>query len=99
MFNDIDFFPGVILYDSNLSLDNNVENQVDLLKEDLFQVEYKGRYIIDVGWYPEFDKDGSFKILVVKNYDWTTYLYEKTCSDGYTLNKYMRECIALIQAV
>ena len=27
----------------------------DCLKEDLIQIKYKDEYLIDVGWYPEFD--------------------------------------------
>ncbi|MBO0473473.1 hypothetical protein JZO86_07120 [Enterococcus ureasiticus] len=98
MFNDVDFTPGKVLYDDNdISFEKKIEDQVDFLKEDLFQVEYDGMYIIDVGWYPEFDKNGNFKILVIKNNDWSKYMYEKKCKDTHLLKKYMRECITLIR--
>jgi len=67
----IDFSPGEITFnDLDLDLERPLLDQIDILKEDLLQVNYEGNYIIDVGWYPEFSKEGSFKIQVIKDFDW-----------------------------
>lgn len=49
-------------------LDFNLElsKQLDLLKEDLIHIEYTNGYILDVGYYPEFNPKGKFKIVVSK---------------------------------
>ena len=42
----------------------------ELLKEDMLQVLYERRYLLDVGWYPSFDHSGCFQIRVIKEFDW-----------------------------
>jgi hypothetical protein len=67
-----------------------------LLKEDLFQVEYSEGHIIDVGWYPFFEEDGNFKIVVISEYDWENPTYVKKCNDMETLMLYMKESVAMV---
>jgi hypothetical protein len=71
------------------------------LDEDLFQVGYnhKNYYIIDVGWYPAFSQDGSFRIVIVENGNWNDFLYEKRTRDYKQLYKYMEECIDFIMSL
>lgn len=71
----INFGKGVITYNNfNIDISKPLENQIWELKEDLLQVSYSGRnsstYILDIGWYPEFNVNGNFKILLIRNYDW-----------------------------
>jgi hypothetical protein len=63
------------------------------LKEDLFQISYENDYIIDVGWYPEFSVKGNFRIVVVKDYNWDTFIIEKKCKDLNTLDQLMKKCV------
>ena len=54
-----------ILYDELGMLEEQVglSDQLCLLKEDLLQVESAdGSYLLDVGWYPEFDMAGHFEV-------------------------------------
>ncbi|RON57280.1 hypothetical protein [Pseudomonas frederiksbergensis] len=68
---DLTFIKGKITYDDLSSLENtDISSQIDSLKEDLLQVEYSDCYLLDVGWYPSFDINGSFQISVIKDYDW-----------------------------
>lgn len=44
-------------------------------------MEYENQIILDLGWYPELDPNGSFIIYVIKNYNWNTpIISEKTKS-------------------
>ena len=67
----LNFSGGTVTHD-DLSLLQNiaVAKQTDLLKEDMLQVEFAGGLLLDVGWYPEFDAAGGFRINVIKNFDW-----------------------------
>ena len=43
------------------------------LSQDLMYIEKKGRKVtlgIDVGWYPDMDPDGCYRILVIRNAEW-----------------------------
>jgi len=65
------FAGGTITHDDlSLLQECAVSEQVDLLKEDMLQVEYAGGLLLDVGWYPEFDAAGGFRINVIRNCDW-----------------------------
>ncbi|TFY89245.1 hypothetical protein DYL61_22795 [Pseudomonas nabeulensis] len=65
------FTGGTVTHDDlSLLQDMAVAKQTDLLKEDMLQVEFAGGFLLDVGWYPEFDPAGDFRINVIKNYDW-----------------------------
>lgn len=43
---------------------------VDDLKEDLLQASFPHEQIIDIGWHPEFCENGSFKVSLIKNFNW-----------------------------
>ena len=45
------------------------KEQIFELNEDLLQLS-KQHYILDIGWYPEADPDGSIKTVVIKDHDW-----------------------------
>jgi hypothetical protein len=73
--------------------------QRHLLDEDLFQVSYSDKFTIDVGWYPAFKKNGSFRIVVIEDYDWENPIYDKRCRDLKTLNLYMEECVEMVKGL
>lgn len=57
------------------SLDPDCDDDWLFLVQDISlfrRFEVKGKYNIDIdlGWYPEGEPSGSFKIYVIKNYDW-----------------------------
>ena len=59
-------FNDLKLIDENKAL----KNQLDELKEDLYQFSFKN-YIIDIGWYPCFSIKGEFKLVVIENENWS----------------------------
>ncbi|MGE8069733.1 hypothetical protein [Pseudomonas sp. NPDC089569] len=69
---DLTFITGNVSHDDLSFLENgDLCSQVDCLKEDMLQVEYPSSLLLDVGWYPSFDPNGSFQVRVIKNYDWS----------------------------
>lgn len=65
------FTGGKVTHDDlSLLQDIAIAKQANLLKEDMLQVEFAGGLLLDVGWYPEFDAKGDFRINVIRNFDW-----------------------------
>lgn len=82
MINDLKLRDGIIIYDDLthwLALDKeNICQNASWHGEDLMQISFDNQlYIIDVGWYPATDIDGSFAIVVIKNQDWDNYLFHQ----------------------
>ncbi|WP_415773403.1 hypothetical protein [Pseudomonas sp. LB3P38] len=68
---DLSPLTGKITFDDLSPLtDQPLAGQIDSLKEDLLQVEYGAQWLLDVGWYPEFDEAGAFRVAVIKDQDW-----------------------------
>ena len=67
----LSFGDGKVIYD-NFSIDFGKKflEQKNNLLEDLLQIEYNDGYLIDLGWYPEFNKNGKLvlKIIYKVNY-------------------------------
>lgn len=95
MFKDIDFGTGVSRKYIDFKINENIplEEQTDLLKEDLLQVSYDNNYTIDIGWYPEFDENGSFRVSVIKEYQWDAPIFQKNCRSIELVREYLCECI------
>lgn len=95
---DLDFYNGKILFD-DLKLDRKIplNVQIDLLKEDLLQVNYNNKYIIDVGWYPEFDENGRFKVYVIEDFDWENPKMTKESKEIEKLISHIEDCITYVR--
>lgn len=100
MFENINFGKGVTRKYFDFDVNNNIPlgEQIDLLKEDLIQIIYYNDYLIDLGWYPEFDKDGFFRVSVIKDYQWDKPILQKRCKDIDVLEEYIHECINIVQS-
>ncbi|AZD05693.1 hypothetical protein C4K26_0259 [Pseudomonas chlororaphis] len=63
---------GKIIFDDTFRIDHSFEilEAIDELKEDLLQASFPHDQIIDIGWYPEFCENGSFKVSLIKNLNW-----------------------------
>ncbi|MHC1683094.1 MAG: hypothetical protein AB6733_09125 [Clostridiaceae bacterium] len=80
---NVSFGKGRVKYEEfNIDITKPLENQVWGLKEDLLQVDYSEKevntYVIDVGWYPELDLKGNFRIVIIRNFDWVNSVINKT---------------------
>lgn len=98
MFGKIQFEPGKIVYD-DMEIDPNksLESQVDNLKEDLFQVNYVDKFIVDVGWFPSFSKDGHFRVVAIEDFDWESPVFQKTCRTLIELIEYVEEAVTIVK--
>lgn len=82
------------------NLDDNIPllEQIDDLKEDLALVEYPYDVRLDIGWYPEFSRDGSFVVVVAAASGWEKPLYRRSCATFETLRDALREGVVVAQS-
>lgn len=73
--------------------------QIYNLTEDLLQVEYDNGYILDVGWYPEFDINGCFKVCAVKNCEWDKPIFSANCGNKSELENAVNRAVEIIKGV
>lgn len=100
MLGNINLKNGVIIYnDFYLNDKISLEEQIDFLKEDMLQIQFSKDYLLDIGWYPEFDENGSFKIVIVKNFDWSNLLFKKECKNLVELKKYIDEAVSVLENI
>lgn len=84
------------LLDEDLSFDK----QLFLLQEDLLQVKCRNNlYLLDVGWYPEFDIQGFFNVKIIKQYNWENPIFQKKATDIATLKQILIECSSILGSV
>jgi len=53
-----------------------IESQIMILDEDLLQLSFKSGHVVDVGWYPAFEREGNFVINRITNGCWDTPEYQ-----------------------
>lgn len=94
---DIDLKSGIVTY-NDFEIDSNVsfEQQKWSFKEDILQIDFNKKYLIDIGWYPEFDSAGFFAVEVIENFDWSNPIFEKKCKDVASLKKHLQEAINFV---
>ena len=63
------------------------------LKEDLVQVSYGERSLLDIGWYPSFEEDGEFIVSVICDEDWDSPVFSRSCQDWDNLKDLVREAV------
>ncbi|NBI28156.1 hypothetical protein [Chengkuizengella marina] len=98
MFNKINFQSGNIVYnDFQIDPKLPLKKQIDNLKEDMFQVEFLNKYLIDIGWYPCTDINGMFIIYIIKEYNWEEPLYKENCRSIEELKQHLVTCIDIIE--
>ncbi|ULL16191.1 hypothetical protein DVH26_18110 [Paenibacillus sp. H1-7] len=100
MFEIIDFKSGkVVLNDLDFDPNLSYEEQIWSFKEDILQVRYHNGFILDVGWYPEFNLEiGSFNIVVVQMDDWLNPIFERRTQDLHKLYSCIIEAIDVAKA-
>jgi hypothetical protein len=97
MINEINLKKGKITFnDFNINFEIPLDEQIFSLKEDLLQINYNEKYIIDVGWHPELDPKGFFKVQVIKDYDWLNPIFIKKCKSKKSLQKSLQKAVDII---
>lgn len=100
MFNNYNFGKGIVekYIDFDVNTKENLLSQLHLLKEDLIQIKYINSLILDVGWYPEFNKNGHFIIYIIQNYDWEKPKFKKNCTTLEKLDDILKDAINFISS-
>lgn len=101
MLDRLNFLEGTITYDnfSWINSSNIYLDHLEDLSEDLLQVTFfDERYILDVGWYPEFNANGQFILQVIYNYNWEKPFYIEKTKDLQILMDSIHKAIALIHS-
>ncbi|MGB8468122.1 MAG: hypothetical protein WCE21_03880 [Candidatus Babeliales bacterium] len=101
MIEKLDLSGGVITYNEfNIDPDLPLQEQLFSLTEDLLQISYcNGKYLIDVGWYPEFSVQGSFMIRVIKDYDWLNPIFKKKVKSLEMVTRYLQKAVKIVEEV
>ena len=86
LINDMLFYPGKVNYNTfDIDFDKPLIEQLDELNEDLIQVEYKGDYLLDIGWCPERNENGRIIIQLVNAGEWDNPIVREECLDAESL--------------
>ncbi|MCM8744838.1 hypothetical protein [Pseudomonas koreensis] len=70
---------------------------IDELKEDLLQASMPLEQIIDIGWYPEFSEDGSFRTSLISNKNWESPIYSEKAKTWAELDKALEKTLSKIK--
>ncbi|MGC4018598.1 MAG: hypothetical protein QM793_04785 [Muricomes sp.] len=93
---NIDFKSGEILYDEfHVDFSKTFSEQLDSLTEDLLQVKYGKGYLLDMGWYPEYEPDGRFVVQLIKSENWDEPEYRWNCRSQEELKEILEFAINL----
>ena len=66
------------------------------LNEDLLQlVNEKANLVIDLGWYPSFDENGEYILLLIKNYQWDSPLKKMVSKSKKEIIDYIEQWVDL----
>ena len=96
----INFKSGRIVYNEFfIDFTKTYLEQVDCLLEDLLQVEFPENYLLDVGWYPEYNSEGEFIVQVIKDYNWERPIYKRNCKNKETLTQSLKKAIGVIENI
>ena len=78
----VNFKSGDIIYDEfKVDFTKRYSEQKECLLEDLLQVKYAQEYLLDVGWYPEYESEGEFIVQIIKKQNWEEPIYKKSSKD------------------
>jgi hypothetical protein len=70
---------------------------IDDLKEDLFQAVFPHGQLIDIGWYPEFCENGTFRVSLIKAYDWEHPAFSEKAKSWTELNKAISNALNILE--
>jgi len=95
--NSVNIMDGVIVYNEfDIDEDWSFREQQDSLREDLLQIQFND-FLIDVGWYPSFNVNGSFVVAVIKHYDWQTPIKRFKAKSFKALKKSIEDAVLIIK--
>lgn len=95
--NSVDFKSGEIIYDEfHIDFSKSFFEQIDSLTEDLLQVKYVDSYLLDLGWYPEYEVDGKFIVQLIKDGNWDAPKYKACCRSKKELMQILEIAVSFV---
>ena len=76
-----------------------LEEQLSSLQEDMLQIEFGDRFLVDVGWYPEMNAKGCFIVYVIQDEDWDNPLSKVKCSTLEELKEAIERAVQFIYSL
>ena len=96
----VNFKSGDIIYDEfKVDFTKRYSEQKECLLEDLLQVKYAQEYLLDVGWYPEYESEGEFIVQIIKKQNWEEPIYKKSSKDEEELIQNLNNAVAIIESI
>jgi hypothetical protein len=94
---NLDILDGIITY-NDFDINENVafEEQKYSFKEDILQIKFGDRFLLDVGWYPEMNPKGAFTVVAIQDYDWDEPVVKIKCRTLKTLKKAIEKAAKII---
>ena len=97
---NLNYISGKITHDDLTNLDDHpLSEQVENLKEDMLQAEYKNNLLLDVGWYPSFEANGHFQIKIIKDYEWDEPTFSTTADTLHKLDIELHKAQEFIEKI
>lgn len=95
--NNLNILDGIITY-NDFEIDEKIpfDDQWHMYKEDILQIKFGERFILDLGWYPEHDPKGYFKVCAILDNDWMNPLLEIKCRTLSDLKKTIEKTVIYI---
>ncbi|MBD2871221.1 hypothetical protein [Paenibacillus arenilitoris] len=99
MINDLSIGSGKIVFNNfPENVEFNTPEAYEELKEDLIQIVYSNRFLIDVGWYPSFQENGQFTLFLIENNDWEKPVFKKRTRSIKVVREIIEEYAAYIDS-
>ena len=96
---NLKLYDGIITYnDFDIDEALTFQDQEYSYKMDILQISFGTRYVLDVGWYPEFDPKGHFWVRGIQDYDWLKPITQQKCRSLAELKKVIEEVAALLSS-
>ena len=96
----VNFISGDIIYDEfKVDFTKRYSEQKECLLEDLLQVKYAQEYLLDVGWYPEYESEGEFIVQIIKKQNWKEPIYKKSSKDEEELIQNLKNAVEIIESI
>lgn len=89
----------VVYNDWQIDPNKPFNDQIWSFKQDLLQIEFSNCYLIDVGWYPDFDAKGMFIVYVIKNYAREKPVLRMKVKTFVGLKKCLQEAIDIVDGL
>ncbi len=88
---------GKVIYDDfDINEETLFMNQKFSFKEEMLQIEFGNRFLLDVGWFPEMKENGYFRVRAIQNFNWKDPLVETNCHTLAELKNSIEELVAVI---